>query len=132
MPRKQGKAVPGGNGPVPQHDESTLVADIYRLFGEKFDQQLNRVKIHFDQLGERMEKMRGTNQRLVGLDHEARQPRLATEADVETNTKTRKRMEDVAAHRVFNGDNASARRVHTYGPTSLTSVGVKLNPWLFL
>ena len=38
MPRKEGKAVPEGNGPVPQHDEfgpdQPTLADIYRLFEE--------------------------------------------------------------------------------------------------
>ena len=53
MPRKQGKAVPEGNGPVPQQDEfgpdqPTLV-DIYRLLEERFDRQLNLMKSHFDQ-----------------------------------------------------------------------------------
>ena len=41
--------------------------------------------------------MRATNQRLVGLEHEARQSRLATEADIEAVKKTRKRTESAAA-----------------------------------
>ena len=48
-----------------------------------------------------MEKTREINQRFTGLEHEARQPRLATEADVEADTKTRKRKEDAAADRVI-------------------------------
>ena len=49
-------------------DQSTM-ADIYRLFEEIFDRQLNRMERHFDQL---MEKMRETKQGLVDLQQEAR------------------------------------------------------------
>ena len=71
--------------------------------------------------------MRETNQRLAGLQYESRHPRLATETDVETDTKTRKRVKDGAEDRVFNGESAYARRVQKYGPTSSTSFGMKLN-----
>ena len=55
-------------------------------------------------LDELLEKTRETRQRSAGLEHEARQPRLATEADAPTDTKTRKRGEDVAAEeRVISG-----------------------------
>ena len=61
-------------------------------------------------LGQLTEKIRETNQRLSGLEHKARQPRLATEADVEPSTKTRKRMEAAsAADRVKSGDSSSSR-----------------------
>ena len=106
MPRKQGKAIPEGNGPVPYHDkfgsgESTM-ADLYRMLKNNFDRKdksLDRMSSHFDRrdkkLDELTEEMKATNQRLVGLQHEARQPRLATEADVKPVKKTRKRTEDV-------------------------------------
>ena len=82
------KAVSESNGPVPHHDgfrpdEPTLV-DLYRMIKERF----SRSDKYFDGP---MEKMRVTNQRLAGLQHEARQPRLPTEADVEPDKKTRKR-----------------------------------------
>ena len=68
--------------------------------------------------------LRTTNKRLAGLEHEARQPRLATEADVEADKKTRKRTKDAsAADREKNGDNSFARRVDD-GPMSLTSFGM--------
>ena len=60
-----------------------------------------------------MEKTRETNQRLAGLEHEARQPRLSTEAGVTPHTKTRKRTEDAAEDRVMDGDSSFARRVNT-------------------
>ena len=53
--------------------------------------------------------MRVTSQRLAGLRHEARQPRHATETDVETDTKTGKRKESAAAENDKDGDISSAR-----------------------
>ena len=41
---------------------------------------------------------------LAGLEQDAQQSRLAMEADVPSDTKTRNRMEDVAAYRVISGD----------------------------
>ena len=69
--------------------------------------------------------LRETKQRLAGFEHDARQPRLATEADVESDTKTRKRTDDAAADRVMNGDSSSARRVNTCGATSSTNFNMK-------
>ena len=76
--------------------------------------------------------MRDAKQRLAGLEHDARQPRLATEADIESDTKIRKRTEDAAADRGMNGDISSARRVNTYGTTSSTHFGMKAEPWALL
>ena len=91
MPRKQGKAVPEGNDPVPQEHEfgpdQLTLAGICRLFEKRLDIQLNRMKSHSDEL---TEKTRGTRQRSAGAEHDARQPHLATEADVPTGKKTRK------------------------------------------
>ena len=43
MPRKESEAVPEGNGPVPQQEEfesgEPTLADVYRLFEERFDRQ---------------------------------------------------------------------------------------------
>ena len=60
-------------------------------------------------LDEFTEKMRETNRRLAGLLHGAQQSRLAMEADVKSDTKTRNRMGDVAADRVISGDSSSAQ-----------------------
>ena len=102
---RQGKAAPEGNDPVSQHDEyehdQSTLADIYRRLEEGFDRQLNRMKSYFDDF---TEKMRETGQRLTGLEHEARQPRLAMEADVTPDTKTRKRTEDAAADQAKHGN----------------------------
>ena len=57
------------------------------------------------------------------MEHEAQQPRLTTEADVEPDTKSRKRTEGAsAADRVKNGDSSSARVDD--GPMSFTSFGM--------
>ena len=89
------------------------------------------IKTRFDRSDKRFddltEKMRVTNQRLAGLEQEARQSRLATgedvEPDTEPDTKTRKRTEGAsAAVRVKNGDSSSARVDKCL--TSLTSFGM--------
>ena len=95
MPRKQDKAVPEGNGPVPHHDkfgsdEPPMMLELYRMIKERF----GRSKKQFDDL---TEKMIDTNHRLAGLQYGAGEPHLATEADdVEPDTKTRKRTESFA------------------------------------
>ena len=73
------------------------------------------------QLDELMEKARETNRRLAGLLHGDQQPRLAMEADVKSDTNTRKRMEDVPADRVMSGDSSSTQI--DPDPMCLTSFG---------
>ena len=117
MPRKQEKVVSEDNGSAPQHDEfgpdPPTLADIYRLFEDVFNRRLKTTESHFDQqdkaLDDLTEKMRETRQRLAGLEQQTRQPRLATEADVKPDTKTRKRTEDTAADRVIIRDSSSAQ-----------------------
>ena len=84
--------------------------------------QLKLTKSHFDQLDELTEKKRKTNWRLAGLLHGAQQPRLAKEADVPADTKTRKCTEDAAAYQVKHGDSWSANQVDP-DQICLTSVG---------
>ena len=54
MQSMQGKTVPEGNGPVPQQDafgsNQLTLADVYRMFEERLDSQLNRAKSRFDEL----------------------------------------------------------------------------------
>ena len=105
MPRKWSSAVPEGNGSVPHHDEvgpdQPTMADLYRMIEELFDRSVRK-------LDELTEKIRATRQCSAGLVQDARQPRFATETDVPTDTKTRKRTEDAAADRVMIGDSSSA------------------------
>ena len=77
-------------------------------------------------------KEKNTNQRLAGLEDEARQPRLATEAGVETDKQTLKRTEGTAAadRAKHNVDSVSARTVDA-GPLRLTNFGkIAEPPWL--
>ena len=64
----------------------------------------------------------------ASLDQEARQPRLAMEADGPANTKTRERTEGAAtAVQAVRGDSFSACRVEP-GPKTSTSFGTKAEP----
>ena len=124
MRRKKSKAVAEGYGPVPQ-DKSGLCGlpteKIRRIFFEELEKSFHEWTNQFDLRLENI-KEKDKNHRLAGLEHEAGQSRLATEADVETDKKTRKCTEGTgAADRAkHNGDSSSARRVD-HGPTSLTS-----------
>ena len=66
--------------------------------------------------GEFKEDMRRINQLLASLEQETRQPRLAMEADVTEDRKTRERTKGAAVQAKY-GDICSAKRVQT-GPTS--------------
>ena len=98
---------------------------LYRMFDERFDS----MDKHLERISSLTDMLRATNMRLAGLEQDARQPRLATEIDVETDKKTRKRREDAgAADRAkHNGDSSSARRIDD-GPTILTSFGKIADP----
>ena len=108
------KAVPEGNGPI-LHNKSGLggltTEELRRVFAEKLDIFFDRRTTYFDHdRFEDTEEKSKTNQRLTGLRHEARQSRLATEANIEPDTETRKRRENVAADQVMNGDISSKGR----------------------
>ena len=93
MLRNWSKSIPEGNGPVSHQeeigpDQSTL-ADVFRRLEGKFDRQLKLIKSSCDRqdekLDELMEKTREPRQRSASLEHDdARQPRLAMEADSKT------------------------------------------------
>ena len=97
MPRKKSKDVPEGNGPVTQ-DKSGLLTmeEIRRIISEATEKYFDKWTSHYG-LKPEYPKEKNINQRLAGLEYEARQPRLATEANVETDKKTRKRTEGAAA-----------------------------------
>ena len=68
------------------------------------------------------------DQRLAGLEQDARQPCLALEADAPAGTKTRERAEGAAkAVQAVHGDSFSANRVDP-DPMCSTSFGVKAEP----
>ena len=144
MPRKEKEAVTQGNGPVPQQEGfgsgEPTPAVVYRLFEEIFDRQQKRMDSLFDgmdscfdrwdkKLDEISDEMRKMDEHVTRLEHGARQPRLAMEADGQANTKTRERTEGAAtAVQAKRGDGCSARRVEPGPNTNSTSFGVKAEP----
>ena len=71
--------------------------------------------------GEYREDLRRMDQRLASLEQNAREPRLAMEANVSADKKTRERTEGAAnAVEAKNGDSCSAKRVQA-DPTCSTS-----------
>ena len=77
---------------------------------------------------EYIEERGSIDQRLIRLEHGARQPRLAMEADGQANTKTRERTEGAAAAvQVMHGDSCTAQKVQNGQKTSI-SFGVKTEP----
>ena len=91
MLRKENEAVPEGNGPARQQEEfgsdQPMLADLYRLFEERFDRQLKIMKSCFEKMDEISEDQRSMDQLLTHLEHDARQPRLVMEANGPVNTK---------------------------------------------
>ena len=80
MLRKKIKAVPEGNGPTPQ-DAYVMITweELRRVLSESTGKAC----------GEFKEDLRSINQRLASLEQDARQPRLAMEADVTAGKETR-------------------------------------------
>ena len=120
MLRNWSKAVPEGNGTVPQQEEfgsdQPTLADVYRMIEELFDKSSRKM----DELAE---EMRETDQRFTSLEQAAWQPRLAMEADVQADKKTRERTESApAAVQAMHGDSLYAKRVDP-DPKRSTSFG---------
>ena len=71
---------------------------------------------------------RGSSQREASLERDARQPRLAMEADGPPNTKTRERTDGAAtAVQGMHGDSCTAQKVQD-GPKISISFGLKAGP----
>ena len=76
-----------------------------------------------------MKMTRETSEHAASLEHEARQPRLAMEADGPANTSTRERTEGAAtAVQAMRGDSFSVCRVESDPKTNSTSVGMMAEP----
>ena len=104
MLRKASEAVPEGNGPVPQKEElgsgQLAWGDVYRII--KVASDLPVWDKNLDEISDEMRKM---NEHVTRLEHGARQPRLAMEADGPADTKTRERTEGAArAVQAMRGD----------------------------
>ena len=132
MLRKESEAVPKGNGHVPQKEEfgsgQLTWGDVYRMMKEAFNRWDRKLDEILDNMEEYVEERRSIDQRLAHLEHEARQPRLAMEADGPANTKTHERTEGAAtAVQVMHGDSCTTEKV-LEGPKISTSFGVKAEP----
>ena len=81
------------------------------------------MKSHLDKMDVLSDETRRMARRLAGLEHDARQPRLAMEADVPADKKARERPEGAAtAVKVKYGDSCSTNRVDPR-PMYLTNFG---------
>ena len=99
MLRKASEAVSEGNGPVHQEEEFE--------FGQPTPVgEFREIRSQFNKLKELMRRL---EQHLLSQEQDARQPRLAIEADETANTKTQERTEGAAkAVQAMRGDSCTA------------------------
>ena len=93
MPQMENKAVSGEKGSPPQNESGSgdmKIADLFWMLCERMDSHFEIRDKKFEAL---QEDWRSMNQRFTHLEHDARQPSLAMEADRPANTKTRERRE---------------------------------------
>ena len=119
MLRKASEAVSEGNGPVHQEEKFG--------FGQPAPvDEFREIRSQFSKL---LELMRRLEQHILSQELDARQPRLAMEADGQASTKTRERTEGAATVvQAMRGDCFSARRVEPGPTTNSTRFGVKAGP----
>ena len=122
MLRKESEAVSEGNGPVHQEEKlgfgQPALANEYREI-----RSISKQEIRLDRITRLLEQISEC------LEHEARQPRLAMEADGPADTKARERTEGAAtAVQAMRGDCFSTRRVEPGPNTNSTSFSVKAQP----
>ena len=126
MLRTASEAAPEGNGPVPQKEElgsgQLTWGDVYRIMkvaSDLWDKNL-------DEISDEMRKM---DEHVSCLEHGARQPRLAMEADEPADTKTRERTEGAAtAVQARRGDGYTAEQKVQDGPQTSISFGMMAEP----
>ena len=126
MLRKESKAVPEGDDPVPQKEEfgsgQPTWGDVYRMMKEAFDRWDKK-------LDEISDEMRVMDEYVTRLEHGARQPRLALEADEHANTKTQERTEGAATTvQAMRGDSCIAEQKAQDGPKTSITFGVEAEP----
>ena len=114
--RKKSEAVPEGNGPTPRDAGKMIIwEEIRQERSETWSEAFRGYK----------EDLRRMDQCLASLEQNARQPRLAMEADVPADEKPREHKESAAKEvQAMDEDSFSANRVQA-SRTTLTSVGVK-------
>ena len=124
------------NGPVLQQEEfgsgQPKLADEYRPSDESLiRQQIKLIRSHFEKQTKMLDNFmdditRYFDQHAASLGQDARQPRLAMEADGHASMKTRERTEGAATavQAMLRRDSFSARRVEPGQSTNLTSFGM--------
>ena len=120
MLRKESESVSEGNGLVPQQEEfgsgQPTLEDAFREIRQKWKEQTDKIRRYY------------VMQQSGSREQDARQPRLAIEADGPANTKTRERTEGAAtAVQAMHGDSCTARKVQD-GPKASTSFDMKAEP----
>ena len=133
MPRKNYEAVPEGNCPIPRQEEfgsgKPTMADIYRLCEERFagmDSYSDGCNRKLDEISDETRVM---DEHVTSLEHGARQPRLAMEADRHANTKTQERTEGAAiAVQAMLGQSCTAEQKIQGGPKTSITFGVEAEP----
>ena len=123
MPWMENKTVSGKKG-SPRQDEyesgDMKIADLFRMLCEHIDRRFDEQEKKLDEI---MKMTRGTSQRVSSLEQDARQRRLAMEADRPANTKTSERTSDAAtAVQSMHGDSCSTDRIDP-DPMCSTSFG---------
>ena len=119
MLRKASEAVSEGNGPG--HREEKFGFGQPALVDE-----FREIRSQFSKLKELMRRL---EPHILSQGQDARQPRLAMEADGPADTKTRERTEGAAtAVQAMRGDGFSARRFEPGPNINSTSFGVKAKP----
>ena len=117
---KESKAVLAGSGPIPQQEEfgsgQPTLEDAFRGMRKML------IKFHDD--------MTGLFEQLAArIEQDARQPRLAMEADGPANTKTRERTEGATtAVQAMRGDSCTTAQKVQDRPKTSISFGVKAEP----
>ena len=85
------------------------IADLFQMLCEHIDSRFDQQEKMLDEI---MKMTRGTSQRVSSLEQDARQPRLAMDANGSANPKTRERSEGAAtAVQAMRGDSRFADRV---------------------
>ena len=117
--------------------EPTLLADVNRLFEERFDRQQKRMHSFFDgmdscfdrwnkKLDEILDEARVIDQHVTSLEHGAPQSRLAMEADGPANIKARERTEGAAiVVQAMRGDSCTTAQKVQDRPKTSISFGVE-------
>ena len=126
MLRKASEAVPESNGPVPQKEGfgsgQLMWGDAYRMMEVAFD----RWDKNLDEISDKMRKM---DEHVTRLEHSARQPRVAMEADGSSNTKTQERTEVAAkAVQAVRRDSCTAEQMVQDGPQTSITFGGEAEP----